>query len=60
VARAIWERFSNAGHSVAGIGFSKCSIEYAKGQRAIYKSDISYFYQGYLTMDYGGSFSAAD
>ncbi len=46
------ERFKNAGYSVTGMDFSKRSIEYAKEQTLINKSNIEYHYQNYLTINY--------
>lgn len=46
------ERFRKVGYSVTGIDFSKRSIEYAKEQTLLNKSDIEYHYQNYLTIDY--------
>ena len=46
------ERFNKAGYKVTGIDFSKRSIEYAKQQTLLNKSNIGYHYQNYLTIDY--------
>ncbi len=46
------ERFRKAGYSVTGVDFSKRSIEYAKEQTLLNKSNIKYHYQNYLTIDY--------
>ncbi len=46
------ERFKNAGYSITGMDFSKRSIEYAKEQTLINKSNIEYHYQNYLTINY--------
>ncbi len=46
------ERFRKAGYTVTGIDFSKRSIEYAKEQTLLNKSNIKYYYQNYLTIDY--------
>ncbi|HYE11404.1 MAG TPA: class I SAM-dependent methyltransferase [Patescibacteria group bacterium] len=46
------ERFHKAGYTVTGIDFSKRSIEYAKEQTLLNKSNIEYHYQNYLTIDY--------
>lgn len=46
------ERFSSAGYTVTGVDFSKRSIEYAKQQTLLNKSNIGYHYQNYLTIDY--------
>ncbi len=46
------ERFKNAGYCVTGMDFSKRSIEYAKEQTLINKSNIEYHYQNYLTINY--------
>jgi SAM-dependent methyltransferase len=46
------ERFHKAGYTVTGIDFSKRSIEYAKEQTLLNKSNIEYYYQNYLTIDY--------
>jgi SAM-dependent methyltransferase len=50
------ERFNKAGYKVTGIDFSKRSIEYAKSQTLLNKSNIQYHYQNYLTMDYAEQF----
>ncbi len=39
------ERFRKAGYTVTGIDFSKSSIEYAKEQTLLNKSNIQYHYQ---------------
>ena len=46
------ERFHKAGYKVTGIDFSKRSIEYAKKQTLLNKSNIQYYYKDYLTIDY--------
>lgn len=46
------ERFSSAGYAVIGVDFSIRSIEYAKKQTLLNKSNIEYHYQNYLTIDY--------
>ena len=46
------ERFSSAGYVVTGVDFSKRSIEYAKKQNLLNKSNIEYHCQNYLTIDY--------
>lgn len=46
------ELFRKAGYAVTGIDFSKRSIEYAKEQTLLNKSNIQYYYQNYLTIDY--------
>lgn len=46
------ERFRKAGYTVTGIDFSKRSIEYAQEQTLLNKSNIQYYYQNYLTIDY--------
>lgn len=46
------ERFSSAGYDVTGVDFSKRSIEYAKKQTLLKKSNIEYHCQNYLTIDY--------
>jgi 2-polyprenyl-3-methyl-5-hydroxy-6-metoxy-1,4-benzoquinol methylase len=50
------ERFAKAGYSVAGIDFSKRSIEYAKEQTELNGSGIDYYCQDYLTIDYTQQF----
>ncbi len=50
------ERFRKAGYFVTGIDFSKRSIEYARNQASINKSNIEYYYQNYLTIDYTEQF----
>ena len=50
------EHFYNAGYAVTGIDFSKRSIRYAEVQAALNKSDIEYFCQDYLTIDYTEKF----
>jgi SAM-dependent methyltransferase len=50
------ERFCKAGYSVTGIDYSKRSIEYAKEQTLLNKSNIKYHYQNYLTIDYAEQF----
>ena len=51
------ERFNNAGYSVTGIDFSKRSIEYAKEQSTLNKSNIEYLYQDYLEIEYTERFN---
>lgn len=46
------ERFNSYGYSVTGVDLSKRSIEYAKEQTLLNKSNIVYHYQNYLTIDY--------
>lgn len=46
------DRFNSYGYSVTGVDFSKRSIEYAKEQTLLNKSNIVYHYQNYLTIDY--------
>lgn len=46
------ERLCKAGYKVIGIDFSNRSIEYAKEQTLLNKSNIEYHYQNYLTIDY--------
>lgn len=50
------ERFRKAGYTVTGIDFSKRSIEYAQEQTSLNKSNIQYYYQNYLTIDYTEQF----
>lgn len=50
------ERFRKAGYTVTGIDFSKRSIEYAQKQTLLNKSNIQYYYQNYLTIDYKEQF----
>lgn len=50
------ERFKSAGYSVTGVDFSKRSIDYAKEQTLLNKSNIEYHYQNYLTIDYREQF----
>lgn len=50
------ERFHKAGYTVTGIDFSKRSIEYAQEQTLLNKSNIQYYYQNYLTIDYTEQF----
>ncbi|MBE5979608.1 MAG: class I SAM-dependent methyltransferase [Paenibacillaceae bacterium] len=50
------ERFRKAGYTVTGIDFSKRSIEYAQEQTLLNKSNIQYYYQNYLTIDYTEQF----
>jgi SAM-dependent methyltransferase len=50
------ERFATSGYAVTGIDFSKRSIEYAKEQALINKSEIDYHYQNYLTIDFDNEF----
>ena len=46
------ENFHKAGYTITGVDFSKRSIEYAQNQTLLNKSNIQYFYQNYLTIDY--------
>ncbi len=46
------ERFRNECYTVTGIDFSRRSIEYAKEQTLLNKSNIEYHYKNYLTIDY--------
>ncbi len=46
------ERFRKAGYIVTGIDYSKRSIEYAQERTLLNKSNIQYYYQNYLTIDY--------
>ena len=46
------ERFCKSGYTVTGIDFSNRSIEYAKEQTLLNKSNIKYYYQNYLNIDY--------
>ena len=50
------ERFAQAGYSVTGLDFSKRSIEYAKEQSMLKGSNIDYYYQNYLTIEYTQQF----
>lgn len=50
------ERFCNIGYSVTGVDFSKRSINYAKEQALLSKSNIQYHYKDYLTIDYSEQF----
>lgn len=50
------ELFHKAGYTVTGIDFSKRSIRYAQEQTILNKSNIQYFYQNYLTIDYHEQF----
>lgn len=50
------ERFSKAGYSVTGLDFSKRSIAYAKEQTLLNHSNIEYYYQDYLSLDYEEQF----
>lgn len=50
------ERFHKAGYTVTGIDFSKRSIEYAQERTLLNKSNIQYYYQNYLTIDYTEQF----
>lgn len=50
------ERFRKEGYTVTGIDFSKRSIEYAKEQTLLNKSNIEYYYQNYLSIDYTEQF----
>lgn len=51
------ERFCSTGYSVTGVDYSKRSIEYAKEQSSINKSNITYLYQDYLTTNYTEQFN---
>lgn len=46
------ERFSSAGYVVTSVDFSKRSIEYAKEQTLMKKSNIRYLYQNYLNINF--------
>ena len=46
------ERFANAGYTVTGVDFSKRSIAYANRQTQINNSNIKYYYQDYLKIDF--------
>lgn len=50
------ERFRKAGYTVTGVDFSKRSIEYAQEQTLLNRSNIAYYYQNYLTIDYTEQF----
>ena len=50
------ERFHQAGYSVTGVDFSKRSIAYAKEQTLRNKTNITYHYQNYLTIEYTEQF----
>jgi SAM-dependent methyltransferase len=50
------ERFAKAGYSVAGVDFSKRSIEYATEQTTLNGSGIEYHYQDYMHIDYAQQF----
>lgn len=50
------ERFSKYGYDVTGIDFSQRSINYAKEQSMLNKSNINYLYQDYLTIDFESQF----
>ena len=50
------ERFHKAGYTVMGIDFSIRSIDYAKKQSALNKSNIEYHYQNYLEIDFTEQF----
>jgi len=50
------ERFNKAGYTVKGIDFSIRSIDYAKEQSRFNKSNIEYYYQNYLEMDFAERF----
>jgi SAM-dependent methyltransferase len=53
------ERFAKAGYIVTGLDFSKRSIAYANEQTLKNKSDITYHYQNYLTIDFNNEFDVA-
>ena len=46
------ERFANADYAVTGVDFSKRSITYANTQIQINSSNIKYYYQDYLEIDF--------
>lgn len=51
------ERFTKIGYDVMGIDFSKRSINYAREQALLLnKSNLSYHYQNYLTIDFDDKF----
>jgi SAM-dependent methyltransferase len=50
------QRLFSKGYSVTGIDFSKRSIDYAKEQANLQKSDIEYIYKNYLEIDYADEF----
>ena len=50
------ERFNKAGYEVVGIDFSIRSVEYAKGQAILNKSNIEYHYKNYLEIDFNKQF----
>ena len=50
------EHFNSVGYTVTGIDFSKRSIEYAKEQALLNKSNIEYIYQNYLSIEYAEQF----
>jgi SAM-dependent methyltransferase len=53
------EQFAKAGYIVTGLDYSKRSIAYANEQTQKSKSDITYRYQNYLTMDFDSEFDVA-
>ncbi len=50
------ELFYRAGYAVTGVDFSRRSVDYAKEQARLCKSDIRYLCQDYLTLDYTAQF----
>jgi 2-polyprenyl-3-methyl-5-hydroxy-6-metoxy-1,4-benzoquinol methylase len=50
------ERFAGEGYNVTGVDYSRRSLDYAKEQTVINKSNIEYHYQNYLTIDYNEQF----
>ena len=50
------ERFYEAGYTVTGIDFSIRSIDYAKSQSILNKSNITYHYRNYLEIDFNEQF----
>jgi SAM-dependent methyltransferase len=50
------ERFNRIGYAVMGIDFSIRSIEYAKEQSKLNKSNIEYRYQNYMEIDFTEQF----
>lgn len=53
------ERFSAIGYSVTGVDFSKRSIAYAKEQTLLHKSNIEYYYQDYMKIDFAETFDVS-
>lgn len=50
------ERFSKAGYKVTGVDFSKRSIDYAKEQAILNRSEILYLNKNYLALNYHEKF----